>query len=748
MNDEEQLEKQEQEEVQTVRENNRIVSGNTVKAGAKFAANRIGGNKIAKVANLASNASPLAKLAVRFATKKISKSAPNSVEESSSTENQGAFDTISTGTSGSGIGKLSGFLNRDKGDQKGSASGVAGTVAKIGGSKASLLLKWKKIKLIAIACCAGFVFLLIFAIIAAPAAPLGFGEGLDTSSEDFNYSEEYKEYWGVGCSSNGCDENMQKMFESQEKFYKKLDSFNLTKRQKNIIVSTLLLNYSFDEFTEDNGAYTFTSEDDENSENNSSSENNEYEENIGSIDHLVGKIRNGEDAYFEYLKTSDYLDKRPKLISYYEDYSKYNSLNTNNINSWPESDRIAVREQIISNIKGLVDGFENKPEGSNNLTIAMSSYNLCPNGVTGNKSGSMSLDEYVAGVVAHEYGSMVFNFPEAAKVAAIAARTYTLITSNNCTKTIKEGEFNVEAKRLTRSTVGYDKYMAAATETSGQIFVDSNDNPMGGQWVTMPTSQYIEKNGGLWTFKMQGIAGYPETNYTFTISEADARRIASPAGGIYPPQDSSGHHFGISQYALIKMAEDGMSYEEIINKTYGVGGIVKLAQGNSNNGVVPSYSGTFLKRITPASPNSGNKYYNFKAFNYGQCAWYAQERSDEIMSTMNWKKPLSWIRNDGNGGNGGDYCWHNGYSGFTHYWNYDDPQALQPGFIISWTKRGGYGHVAVIEDVNGDTITISEAWISNPNPGHQTIRNVSRASLRNYNTGYRFACTIDLSSGR
>ena len=38
---------------------------------------------------------------------------------------------------------------------------------------------------------------------------------------------------------------------------------------------------------------------------------------------------------------------------------------------------------------------------------------------------------------------------------------------------------------------------------------------------------------------------------------------------------------------------------------------------------------------------------------------------------------------------------------------------LRAGAIIVWTKSGGYGHVAFVEEVTSDSVTITEGWATN-----------------------------------
>lgn len=63
------------------------------------------------------------------------------------------------------------------------------------------------------------------------------------------------------------------------------------------------------------------------------------------------------EGFYNYLKTTDYLDIRPQLDSYYIEYAKDNKLPMDK-NSWAIEDKIIVREMIIKDIKDIVDEYD------------------------------------------------------------------------------------------------------------------------------------------------------------------------------------------------------------------------------------------------------------------------------------------------------------------------------------------------------------------------------------------------------
>lgn len=62
------------------------------------------------------------------------------------------------------------------------------------------------------------------------------------------------------------------------------------------------------------------------------------------------------ENYYKYLRESDYLDTRPQNREIFMEYGKNRKL-PDDINSWADEDRIAVRDDIIQDIKDIVSGY-------------------------------------------------------------------------------------------------------------------------------------------------------------------------------------------------------------------------------------------------------------------------------------------------------------------------------------------------------------------------------------------------------
>lgn len=153
-----------------------------------------------------------------------------------------------------------------------------------------------------------------------------------------------------------------------------------------------------------------------------------------------------------------------------------------------------------------------------------------------------------------------------------------------------------------------------------------------------------------------------------------------------------------------------------------------------------SLSGWTLRTV---APTASDKAFNYKNSNRGQCVWYAQARAIEIAQDLASKGKITNEQEEkirttllniyGDGG-----MWLEASSGkFKTSTNIKD---LKAGSIISWKQSGGYGHVAVIEDVTDQKVTITEGWAKNttscPNNWNCINFNTKTISLDEYYNSY------------
>ena len=129
----------------------------------------------------------------------------------------------------------------------------------------------------------------------------------------------------------------------------------------------------------------------------------------------------------------------------------------------------------------------------------------------------------------------------------------------------------------------------------------------------------------------------------------------------------------------------------------------------------------FIKRLT--EPTKDNKYFfedNFFKGKYGMpnCTAYAWGRAYEIMGT----KPDFRTRADGIG---------NAKSWFgSKYCPYERGQEPRLGAIMCFD--GTYGHVAVVEEINGNSVTVSQSSYGGPMFSTRTYKkgNYDHGSLK------------------
>jgi len=67
------------------------------------------------------------------------------------------------------------------------------------------------------------------------------------------------------------------------------------------------------------------------------------------------------DVFYKYLKESNYFDKKEHLREYYSDYGIAHNIGTD-ISTWADEDLIAVREDIIEDIKYIVEDYMDEHE--------------------------------------------------------------------------------------------------------------------------------------------------------------------------------------------------------------------------------------------------------------------------------------------------------------------------------------------------------------------------------------------------
>lgn len=155
------------------------------------------------------------------------------------------------------------------------------------------------------------------------------------------------------------------------------------------------------------------------------------------------------------------------------------------------------------------------------------------------------------------------------------------------------------------------------------------------------------------------------------------------------------------------------SYESTLN---GVIDNFNLEQWDKviNTGSSCSSAGVSGWNVRTIAPTSSDKAFTYITENRGQCVWYAQARAIEIAQELAKSGKITQaeadnIQNKLLGIYGDSGVWVQKASPyFNTSTNVND---LKAGSIISWSGgAGGWGHVAVIEEVTENSVTVTEGW--------------------------------------
>lgn len=238
---------------------------------------------------------------------------------------------------------------------------------------------------------------------------------------------------------------------------------------------------------------------------------------------------------------------------------------------------IVIIIAIFVSLGLLGDGGESS---SGEKCVNLSGVNAVCNTITVEGEGTMSVDEYVAGVVGGEVG--VFSgHPEIQKALSIAARTYSL---NGATKdgngncTVPNGEHF----QVYNGSAVTDSILDIVEETSGMVLVDENGNIKSTEYDSILLVQSYDSSGSEVTLKQQDLKIPKE--WLIEVREPDIScPINSSSGKSMNNYRSSyggygcGHGRGMSQWGgLYLEMEKGYNYTEILDFFYGTDSDYKL----------------------------------------------------------------------------------------------------------------------------------------------------------------------------
>ena len=345
-------------------------------------------------------------------------------------------------------------------------------------------------------------------------------------------------------------------------------------------------------------------------------------------------------------------------------------------------------------------------------------------------SGTFAIEDYVAGVVEHE--GYTDEGIEALKAQAVAARTYAINQTKNCTKAIGNSTYS-----QTFSSNPSEIAKQAANETAGQVLT-FNGKVFSSQYDSFcyadsDCSDSKKNANGTYTVVYHKVPN--NEKHTITLSQSKQFSRIVPGGG---------HAHGMSQLVSYQMASEGKTYQEILKYFYSDGveisaiteeaatstdGNGSVNKGNTPNGPFAEFNVRKKKPNWLSSPD--NKYYNKQISSSAfQCVWYAKARAVEILSTMknvDESKKNKAIDTIKSATGHGSYWYKNAQSGGSMdiFESSNDYTKPRPGAMISWKWTDAHwsqsksicstencGHVGIIESVDEEnkTVVVSDGW--------------------------------------
>ena len=350
---------------------------------------------------------------------------------------------------------------------------------------------------------------------------------------------------------------------------------------------------------------------------------------------------------------------------------------------------------IFTSVGSVLNWFK----GSSSSTVVNYNHNAstikdnCANGIMVDDQ-VYDLDDYVAGVVSFEADSN--RNIESLKAIAIASRTYAIVKTNGCQKSISSNDAN-----QTFNSNFTDVAKQAVQQTKGLVLTYNSD-----LFLSEYDSFY---DGGDYKCSSDG-----SCSVTYAKLPNNETHIVTISGS-YLNLDLGGHGRGMSKAASYEMAASGKNYKEILEYFYSSG--VSISDFNDistyNGGVSADATGFSKRTVVPEQGNEhDNNYYysnnnvSFASGFVGECTWYAFGRANEILDSVG--SNLKW--NYANHAR----TWYSynlglGSNGFSSSSNVKNPKV---GAIIVWTSDK-FGHVAIVEAVNADgTIDYSESNVT------------------------------------
>lgn len=245
----------------------------------------------------------------------------------------------------------------------------------------------------------------------------------------------------------------------------------------------------------------------------------------------------------------------------------------------------------------LFDSSGSSSGGSSNLISGSTTYLECRAITVDGKQ--YSLDDYVAGVIQHE--AYTSEGIEALKAQAVAARSYVIVGTNNCSKAAG----NSEGFQTFSANPG-ENAKKASLETSGQVMV-YNNKILRSEYDSFCYHDSRCKNPHRNSDGSYSVTYTKEPNgeqHTVTLSNSK----------YYGMMTQHGHGRGMSQLVSYQMAAEGKDYKEILGYFYSPGVQISslTAEKGNNDGGIADYDNQGYGKIGTFTTTSGVTYKNYK----------------------------------------------------------------------------------------------------------------------------------------
>lgn len=244
-----------------------------------------------------------------------------------------------------------------------------------------------------------------------------------------------------------------------------------------------------------------------------------------------------------------------------------------------QNDPEQAMEDSIEIVENIFDVYEYLVERQ-----LKSASTACLNGVTVIGEGTFDLEEYVAGVVAHENTLHIGENIENMKAQAVAARTYVLNKTQNCAMPIQN---STSAQTFSRTPDRYS--VRAAQETAGEILTDASGNAILAQYDAWAERSCNASTCTIYQKNLQ----IPRSWVDRYLSASRREYLASHY-----------HGQGMSQYGSFYLStEQNYSYQQILSFFYSDSQLTNSSYSQSiNNGTYTSGQG-FTTYPTVTYPN-------------------------------------------------------------------------------------------------------------------------------------------------